>query len=283
MLLTYTNATGETAVLRQTKPFFLTKADGLSSIQQSVNTFGAPEQDGAFFISSTLDMRNITLEGNLVAAGNSEITALRRQLLRIFTPKQRGTLTCGDRQISCHVEEAGFAQGTSHRVPAFFISLLCPSPYFEALNAARAELAAWIGSFSFPLEIPASGMEFGHRQPSQIITIDNDGVASCGCEIIFRALGSVKNPSLLNIDTGEFVRLLTTMTAGQEIRVYTHFAGKRVESWQGTGKSNAFSLIDTGSTFLQLNPGKNVMKYDAAANLDLLEVTVIYRPLFWSV
>jgi hypothetical protein len=188
----------------------------------------------------------------------------------------------GDRQISCHVEEAGFAQGSSHRAPAFFISLLCPSPYFEAVNAIRTELAAWIDSFSFPLEIPASGIEFGYRQPSQIITIENAGDAACGCEIIFHALGTVKNPSLLNVDTGEFVRLLTDMKAGQEIRVYTHFAGKRVVLREGTGSANAFALIDTGSTFLQLTPGKNVMKYDAAANLDLLEVTVIYRPLYIS-
>ncbi len=123
-------------------------------------------------------------------------------------------------------------------------------------------------------------MEFGYRQPSQIITIENDGDAACGCEIIFHALGTLSNPSLLNVKTGEYMRLLTEMTAGQEIRVYTHFAGKRVELRDGTGITNAFALIDTGSTFLQLAPGKNVMKYDAAANLDLLECTVVYRPLF---
>ncbi len=280
MHLTYTTATGESVTLRPSAPFFLGKADGLATIRQSVNTFGAPEQDGAFFISSTLDMRNITLEGNLIANGGEDIPALRWRLLRIFAPKQRGTLTYGDRQISCYVEEAGFAQGSSHRVPAFFISLLCPSPYFEAVNAIRTELAAWIDSFSFPLEIPETGIELGYRQPSQIITIENDGDAPCGCEIIFHALGTVTNPSLLNVNTGEYVRLLTDMTAGQEIRVYTHFAGKRVELRDGSGSSNAFALIDTGTTFLQLAPGKNVMKYDAAANLDLLEVTVIYRPLF---
>ncbi len=280
MVILYQNATGESVSLRPCAPFFLSKVNGLAAIRQSVNTFGAPEQDGAFFISSTLDMRNITIEGNLVSTGGADLTTLRRQLLRIFTPKQHGTLTYGDRQITCHVEEAGFAQGSSHRAPAFFISLLCPSPYFEAVEAIRTELAAWIGTFSFPLNIPDSGIEFGYRQPSQIIVIDNDGNAACGCEIIFRALGTVTNPSLMNVDTGEFVRLLTSMKAGQEIRVYTHFAAKRVELRDGTTNSNAFSMLDTGSTFLQLNPGKNTMKYDAKANLDLLEVTVIYRPLY---
>ena len=282
MILTYTNATGESVTLRPTKPFFLTSADGMGTIRQSVNTFSAPDQDGAFFISGTLDMRNITIEGNLIAGDMAEITALRRKLLRIFTPKQRGMLLYGDRRIACYVEEAGFAEGSSHRVPAFFISLLCPSPYFEAVNCIRAELAAWIDGFSFPLEIPESGMEMGYRQPSQIITIENDGDAACGCQIIFRALGRVVNPSLMNVDTGEYVKLNTEMAAGQEIRVYTHFASKRVELREDSTGVNAFSMIDTGSTFLQLAPGKNVMKYDAEANLDLLEVTLKYRPLFIS-
>lgn len=297
MEIRYMNNSGESVSLRPRAPFFLSKVDGIATIRQSVNTFGAPEQDGAFFISSTLDMRNITIEGNLVSTGGVDLIMLRRQLLRIFTPnvnecerssravhtpaqRGRGTLTYGDRQIACHVEEAGFAQGSSHRAPAFFISLLCPSPYFEAVEVIRAELAAWIGTFSFPLNIPDSGMEFGYRQPSQIIVIDNDGDAACGCEIIFRALGTVTNPSLMNVDTGEFVRLLTSMKAGQEIRVYTHFARKHVELRDGTNNSNAFSLLDTGSTFLQLAPGKNTMKYDAKSNLDQLEVTVIYRPLY---
>jgi hypothetical protein len=64
MLLTYISSTGESVTLRPSAPFFLGKADGLSTIRQSVNTVGAPEQDGAFYIFSTLDMRNITLEGN---------------------------------------------------------------------------------------------------------------------------------------------------------------------------------------------------------------------------
>jgi hypothetical protein len=63
MHLTYTSATGATATLRPSAPFFLSKADGLDTVRQTVSTFGTPEQDGAFFISSTLDMRNITIEG----------------------------------------------------------------------------------------------------------------------------------------------------------------------------------------------------------------------------
>lgn len=283
MELIYKNADGASVTLRQVKPFFLTKLDGVGRIRQSINTFHAPEQDGAFYISSTLDMRNITIEGNILARSVDESFEYRKQLLKIFTPKLRGTLIYRGRQISCIVEEAGFSASSVTRAPAFFISLLCPSPFFESLEDIRAELASWQENFSFPLEITAPGIELGIRQPSQIITIDNIGDVASGCEIVFKALGSVENPALLNVDSGEYVKINEAMTSGEEIHVFTHFAGKRVTKIIGTTETNAFSLLDVGSTFIQLAAGRNTLRYDAQSNMDLLEVSIFYRPYFLGI
>jgi hypothetical protein len=278
MECTYVNEEGLSVHLRQVRPLFLSAINGAGIVRNSISTFQAPEQDGAFYISSTLDMRNITIEGTILAHSVDESFEYRRQLLRIFTPKQRGMLIYRERQIGCIVEEAGFSASKISRAPAFFISLLCPSPFFESLHDTRAELASWQENFSFPLEIISPpGIEMGIRQPSQIITIENEGDVSCGCEIIFKALATVSTPELSNVDTGAYMRINTTMVAGQEIHVYTHFAGKRVVSIIGTTATNAFHLIDVGSTFLQLAAGRNVLRYDAAANIDSLEVEVRYR------
>jgi hypothetical protein len=283
MELTYINADGKSITLKQGRPYFLTKIDGIGDIRQTVNTFKAPDQDGAFYISSTLDMRNITLEGTVIADTPDEAYAQRHRFLQIFSPKVSGTLLYRERQIACVVEEAGFTISTRQRIPSFFVSLLCPSPFFETQDEVREELASWIPLFEFELELPESGMEFGMRQPSQIIAVDNIGDVSCGCEIVFRALGTVTNPELLNMDTGEYIRLLTTMSTGDELRVYTHFAGKRVVSVNGTTVTNAFSLLDTGSAFFQLAAGVNTLRYDASVNMDLLEVSIYYRPQFLGV
>jgi hypothetical protein len=284
MELTYINSAGAAVTLKQLKPFFLTKLDGVGRIRQSINTFQAPEQDGAFYISSTVDMRNITIEGQILADTVDISYEHRRYLLQIFTPKQRGTLVFRNRQIACIVEEAGFSQGNIARAPAFFISLLCPSPFFEALETIREELVSWQGNFSFPLEIVyPPGIELGVRQPSQIITIENIGDVPCGCEIVFHALGSLSTPELSNVVTGEFIRINANMTAGEEYRIYTHFAGKKVTRIMGTAQSNAFSLLDVGSAFLQLAAGTNTLRYDAADNMDLLDVSIFYRPQFLGV
>ncbi len=278
MTITYTNASGESLTLRQRRPYFLQRADGVGTVRNAVNTFKAPNQDGAFFISGSLEMRNIALEGTVIGDTVDQTHEARKRLLRVFTPKLKGTLTYRNAQIPCIVEEAGFTATESARAPAFFISLLCPSPFFEALEELRVELASWISKFSFALEILESGIEFGLRQPSQIITVENPGDVPCGCMISFAALGTLTNPELMDVDTGEFVRLLTTMTAGEEYRVYTHFAGKRVV--KSGSEENAFSLLDTDSTFFQLQPGVNTLRYSAFTNMELLEVSLYYRPQY---
>lgn len=283
MELTYINTSGEQLVLRQRKPFFLSKIDGVGRTQQTINTFKAPEQDGAFYISSALDMRNITIEGTIMARTIDEAYNYRRQFLRVFTPKQRGMIIYRNRRIACVVEEAGFVISIGERNPRFFISLLCPSPFFETLDEIRDELALWIPMFHFELEIPPEGIEFGLRQPSQIITVDNIGDVSCGCMIMFKALGSVTNPELLNLDTGEYVKINTTMNAGDELRIYTHFAVKRVIKITGGVETNVFSLLDIGSTFLQLSAGRNTLRYDASVNIELLEVSLYHRPVFLGI
>lgn len=283
MELTYFNSDGESIFIRQAKPYFIEKLDGTGNIRNIVNTFKAPEQDGAFFVSSTLDMRNITVEGTIVAATQAEAYELRKNFLRFFSPKKPGTLIFRDRQISCVVEEAALTVSIRERIPKFFLSLLCPSPFFETLDEVRQELASWDALLEFALEIPVGGIEFGLRQPSQIIAVDNIGDVLCGCEIIFKAAGPVTNPELLHLDTGEFIRILTTMNSGDEFHIYTHFAGKRVVSVIGGTESNAFYLLDSNSNFLQLSPGMNNLRYDATNNLQLLDVSVYYRPQFLGV
>jgi hypothetical protein len=62
MEIIYRNDTGASVTLRQITPVFLSRVDGVGHLRNSINTFQAPHQDGAFFISSSLDMRNITIE-----------------------------------------------------------------------------------------------------------------------------------------------------------------------------------------------------------------------------
>ena len=49
MELTYINEDGVSITLKQNLPYFLSKLDGTGNIRQTVNTFKAPNQDGALY------------------------------------------------------------------------------------------------------------------------------------------------------------------------------------------------------------------------------------------
>ncbi len=283
MEVKYLNDKEDSITLGQERPFFLTSIDGTSAVKHIISTFKAPNQDGAVFVSGSLDMRNIILEGRIVADAIEEAYDLRKKLLNIFNPKYRGRLIFKDLSIPCLVEEAPVFKADIHRAPAFFISLICTSPYFESVEEIKTLLAGWHPNFSFELEIPVeTGIELGYREESLIIAVQNTGSVPCGATFEFIAQGVVEDPLLIDVVTGKFIKLKRAMQPGEIVTVTTHFANKKVVSSLGGG-TNAFASLDQGSDFLQLAVGTNLLRYDAKTNLNNLEVNVYFRPLYLGV
>jgi hypothetical protein len=279
----YLNDKEDSITLGQGRPFFLTAIDGTSAVKHIISTFKAPNQDGAVFVSGSLDMRNIILEGRIVADAIEEAYDLRKKLLNIFNPKYKGRLIFKDLSIPCLVEEAPVFKADIHRAPAFFISLICTSPYFETVEEIKTLLAGWHPNFSFELEIPMeTGIELGYREESLIIAVRNTGNVPCGATFEFIAQGVVEDPLLIDVVSGKFIKLKRAMQPGEIVTVTTHFANKKVVSSLGGG-TNAFASLDQESDFLQLAVGTNLLRYDAKTNLNNLEVNVYFRPLYLGV
>lgn len=81
MELTYFNDAGESITLRQRKPLFLQSINGTGAVKHIISTFKAPNQDGGVFVSGSLDMRNITIEGRILADSIEKAYELRKMLL----------------------------------------------------------------------------------------------------------------------------------------------------------------------------------------------------------
>jgi hypothetical protein len=279
----YANELGEGITLGQEGPYFLTAIDGTSAVKHIISTFKAPHQDGGVFVSGSLDMRNIIMEGRILAGTIDQAYLFRRRLIDIFNPKHKGRLTFKGLSIPCIVEEAPIFKADIHRAPAFFISLLCTSPYFETVEEIKRLLAGWHPNFSFELEIPTQdGIEMGYREESLIIAVENTGSVPCGATFEFIAQGVVEDPLLIDVVTGKFMKLNRVMQPGEMVIVTTHFAHKKVVS-SLEGGMNAFSSLDEDSTFLQLAVGTNLLRYDAKTNLNNLEVNVYFRPQYLGV
>lgn len=152
-------------------------------------------------------------------------------------------------------------------------------PYFYSKKEEKIDLAIWVENFSFPLEIPLeTGIEMGYRSPSLIVNVINEGQESTGMKISFRASGTLKNPSLVNVNTYEFLKINTIMQPGDVIEISTYMRRKRVTLIRESVETNIFNLLDISSTFLQLDLGDNLFRYDADEGLDNLEVSMNFTP-----
>ena len=103
--------------------------------------------------------------------------------------------------------------------------------------------------------------------------------------IVFKAKGSVTNPKLISIDTQEHLSINKALIPGEEIEVTTTVGEKRVRGrLSPTGVYlNYYPYKTLDSSWLQLQPGKNLFRYDADEGLDNLEVFVHFQNRFLEV
>jgi hypothetical protein len=252
----------------------------------------APYQDGQTYIDTLLEPRTIYMEVAILTGNREELFQRRREMVQVFNPKLgpgvlRYEYDGGAKEIEATVELAPvFPAGKENRGSGFqraLITLICPNPFWRDVATTKAEIAIWRGALEFPLELVEEGLEIGFREPSLIVNVYNAGDVACGMKIQFKALATVENPSLFNVNAREQFKINKTMSAGEIITVTTHFQNKRVELNQNGVVSNAFNWIDLSSTFMQLEPGDNLLRYDADDGLDNLEVSIWHTPQYLGV
>lgn len=261
------------------RSFVLNEKD-FGSIEASHTDFKGVNQIGVYHTYSALDTREISLTGYII----EDVEANKRQLLRLVTPLRPFELLVDDKKIVCYANttpQFTYAYPEFNKsIVKFMIEAYCPQPCFTNRNKTVANLALWNGNFSFPLKLSASGIAIGTKTVSTIADIENNGDIETGMIVEFTAKSSLKNPSILNVNTREFIKINKTMTANETITINTNYGEKSVIS---SVSGNILNLLDAESTFLQLSRGINTIKYDAESNLNGLVVTMYYYEKFLGV
>lgn len=286
--LIYTNSIGESVELINSAPFLLEKVEGLGSPQGRLITSKAAGQDGESYHDTLLEGRDIRAEIVILARTDIQLFELRRKLNSVFNPKlKEGILTYendyGKWNIKAASVQAPVEGEKFSSSQKMMLNLRCSNPYWRNIEERKTEIALWVGDFEFPLEIPFEGIEIGHRESNLIVNIFNEGDVSCGMRIEFKALATVINPSLFDINTREFIKIKRTLQPGDRLIVTTEFANKKIELIRNNVITNVFNYIDLSSTFLQLNLGDNLFRYDAEDGIDNLEVSIYHVPLYSGV
>lgn len=278
MYAKFENIKNNTVEFSLTPPYILRRL----TAETNVNLYDSKGlgQDGSTYLGNTLDNKEIVIEGSLHTLDRSEhnLELLREKIITIFNPKLgQGNLYFRGRKIKCIIKQLPVFNDDNLE---FMIPLVCHEPYWTSEDMKIKEVAQWSGNFHFPLVIPQDeGIMMGYREPSLIVHIENEGQVSTGMIIEFTANGIVKNPSLFNINTRNSIKINKTMERGEKIIVNTNFGSKSVKSILGNVTKDCLNYIDIlggGDTFLQLDVGDNLFRYDAEENLDNLEVKIKY-------
>lgn len=281
--LTFTNSRGESVILGNSAPFLVTKLDG--AIRASIQTQKSPFQDGATYINSFLEPRQLSLEGAILKNSGEEIFMCRRKLASVFNPKLGlGKLLFeydgGKKEILAVADGApAFPDRSGQPSQKFLITLFCPNPLWTDDGVAD-QLVVFEGGLTFPLSLPT---RFSNQSASRSKVVLNKGDVETPLEITF--LGPAQSPiRIQNETTGEFIEVNQSLLDGERLRICTEFGKKRVMKIDPVGnETNAFHYISLDSTFFQLIPGNNLLSYRTGNEYERTPVQIVWRNRYLGV
>lgn len=285
--MTITNSRGDSITFG--RHFRLEKDFEISGTAATVN-YTESTVDGSHYQNTNLENKDFDIPFfiNKVVPEPWWIEEKRNEAYKVFNPKASPMRI----DIETKAGEQYFINANLEAVPSFptgfendnsswqkgLLQFSANDPFFYKKEAEKVDVALWIGNFEFPLEITEEGIEMGYRSPSLIVNVLNDGQEATGMMIRFKALGTLKNPTLINVNTYETLKINTTMLGGDVIEISTYKRRKSVMLIRNGAQSNIFNLFDINSKFLQLEVGDNLFRYDAEEGIDNLEVSITFAP-----
>ncbi len=275
-----------------TTPDYVLNSVDWGVVESTHHSYKYVNQIGVYVTGSSLETRKVTIIGWIIADTELMMTQRKGVLNRFFNPQQAVDLfykTYVLRFLPDNSVRYSVVTAENNEVMCKFqITGFCPDPLFSEQVENKIVAASTQGMFHFPLVIkpqpnPPGGIVFGLRQPSLIVGITNSGSVSVGMKIVFRAKGSLDSPSLINVNTQQYFKVNKSMVAGEEIEVNTIIGEKKIIGTVNGVSSNYFKYRDLNSTWLQLDVGDNLFRYDAVENIDNLEVYMYYNNKYLEV
>lgn len=249
-------------------------------------------QIGVYVTGTSLETRNVEINGWVVAENEAQMTQRKQVLNRFFNPQQAIDLMYSVYTLrflpNTSVRYSATVAENNEVVCKFKIEGYCPDPLFSEQVENKVAAASTVGMFHFPLIMsknpePPGGVVFGLRQPSLIVAIDNAGAVSVGMKIVFKANGTLTGPMLIDVETQKYFKVNKTMQAGERIEIDTAIGQKKIQGILNGVTSNYFKYRDLDSEWLQLDVGSNLFRYDADANAGNLEVFIYYSNKYLEV
>lgn len=257
----------------------------MGTAANKITTTGGLNEIGVIATGNKVDSRKVVITGFVLAKTAAEMEQRKRYLFRMINPTETFDLIKDSKRITLQASNTAKASTDNYRnndrLFMFSLECLAVNPCWQDINNHTENVAMWLPMFHFPLVVPKTdGIIMGLKEPKLIADITNNGDMPTGMIIEFSAKGTLTNPSLLDINTRQKIRLIKQLAAGDVISINTNYGNKQIVC----DTENYFQYLDLdNSDFLQLNVGENQFKYDADTNSENLEVKIIYNQSYLGV
>lgn len=289
----YNTVKGITLRLNQDDSEYILDSVDWGVVSSSRVTYKYVNQAGVQVTDVALETRDISIIGWVCTDRFNPLylTQLKQSLNAFVNPMEQLQLQYDNYILNFFPENSikwGAEYKTNNDIMAQFkIDGFCAEPMFKSKSDTRVLAGVVEGMFHFPLSIPTrEGVIFGLRQQYIILGIKNDGDVATGFRIEFIASkGTVTNPMLLNTKTQEFMKINKVLERGEKVIINTVDGEKYVHGKvnEYSSEVNYYKYRDLLSTWLKLQVGDNLFKYDAENNVGNLEVIIYYNNRYLEV
>lgn len=270
----YESATGTITFSYAEMQYWVTSFDGLSSVDVNIAEASSMGQAGTTIAAQVVKPRVLTLNGCLF----EPLALARANLIKVIAPGLPATFTMVDGTESWYIDVVPRKTpeiDEGNGVQNFQLSLYAAYPYWRTTSWYATSLTGLIKRFAFPFY--TGGTWFLSEQSVDYYrTIENSGNVPISPEIQFVARQSLSHPQILHLGTGKLILLEKAMEIGERFIVTTQYGTQGVVFVNQNGvASNGYKyLSDNSDLTLELLPGGNTLRFDAAENRQNLNVWV---------
>lgn len=249
---------------------------GLNPPNAQINTSTIAGLDGAKFNSSKLQSRNIVITLKI----NGDIEANRINLYKYFATKEWCKFYYENEHrnvyIDCYVETFECDFFTNNEIAQ--ISLICPNPYFKAMEEIIDDISKVLAAFEFPFAHGSKGatnpsvpkdsstddaVPFSVIDVLRVTNVYNNSESETGVIIEIDIMGVVNSIQIKDTRTGNTFNLEYNFIENDRVIIDTNKGQKSVSLLRNGITSNLFTAVKKGSTFFQLSIGDNFFSYIA--------------------
>lgn len=281
----YTNKNGKQITFDQQYPFVLKNKDGFGNVENVIQTEKGYNQDGASFVSSNLEIRNLTINGFIEGYDYKDLLLNKREMISTLNPKTPGIIEyqndLGIFYIDVIPEFApSFDEANATLVVGFQVVWKALDPYWY-MQDETDQLAVWEGGLKFPLVFPTS---FSRLSASKSKMLVNEGDVETPIVVTFN--GPATDPiTIKNVTNEKYITVNRGLMAGEKLEISTKFGYKKAIKILADGsKENATHYLKIpGSEFFNLEVGNNLIEYSTGVDYEQAGVSVRWRNRYLAV